>query len=76
MILLAQGDNERAGSVGFGLSFWPGFAVAEELKGLATELAAKHAKSAWAVAEAASDFVGGEGFDEKGAEGLVLALGG
>ena len=44
-------------------------------KRVLAELAAEHPKSARAVAEAASDLVGGEVFDEKSAQGLVLALG-
>jgi hypothetical protein len=75
MILFAQRDDEGASGVSFGLSFWAGFALAEELKGLATELAAQNAKGAGAVAEAVGDLVGGEVFDEKSAQGLVLALG-
>jgi hypothetical protein len=49
--------------------------LAEEIKGLAAELAAQNSKGAWAVAEAAGDLARGEVFDEKSAQGLVLALG-
>src|SRR5207244_9418710 len=74
-ILFAQGNNEGASGVGFGLSLGTGLALAEEIKGLAAELAAQNSKGAWAVAEAAGDLARGEVFDEKSAQGLVLALG-
>lgn len=75
MVLFAEGNNEGAGGVGFGLSFWTGLALAEEIEGLAAELAAQDSKGARAVAEPAGDLVRGEVFDEKSAQGLVLALG-
>ena len=52
-----------------------GLALLEEIKRVPAELAAEHPKSARAVAEAASDRLGGERFDKASAEGLVLALG-
>jgi len=75
MILFAQGNDERASGVGFGLVFWAGLALAEEIKGLATELATEYAKGTRAVAEATSDLLRGELLDEESAQGLILALG-
>jgi hypothetical protein len=75
MVLFAQGNNQGSDGVGFGLSFWAGLALAEEIKGLAAELAAQDSKGARAVAEPAGDLARGEVFDEKSAQGLVLALG-
>ena len=44
------------------------------LGGVVAELMAEDAEGPRRVAEAASDFVGGESLDEVGAEGLVLPL--
>jgi hypothetical protein len=74
MILFAQGNNEGPSGVGLGLSFGSGLALAEEIKGLAAELAAQDAEGPWGVAEAPSGFLGGEVLDEESAQGLVLAL--
>jgi len=74
MILFAQSDNEGARGVGFGLGFRAGLALAEEIKRLAAELTAQDAESAGAVAETPGDLLRGQIFDEKGAQGLVLAL--
>jgi hypothetical protein len=75
MILFAQGNNERARGVGFGLGFGAGLALAEEIKRLVAELAAQDTKSAGAITEAPGDLLRGEIFDEKCAQGLILALG-
>ncbi len=42
--------------------------------GLGAELVTQHAEAAGGVAEAAGDFVGGQCFDEVGAQGFVLAV--
>ncbi len=53
-----------------------GPALAEEVEGLVPELAAENAKGPRRVAEAAGDLAGGKLFEEKSAQGFVLALGG
>jgi hypothetical protein len=75
MILFAQSNNEGPSSVGLGLSFGSGLALAKEIKGLAAELAAQNAEGAWGVAEAPGGLMGGEALDKESAQGLVLALG-
>ena len=76
MILFAQGDNQRASRVGFGLTLGTGLALAEEIKVLASELAAQDAESSWGIAEPTGHLLGREPLGKIGAEGFVLAVGG
>ena len=75
MVLFAQGDDEGAGRIGFGLGFRARLALHEEIEVMASELAAQNSKGTGGVAEAAGDLVRGEGFEEEGAQGFVLSLG-
>ena len=75
MVLFAQGDNQRPSRVGFGLVFGAGFALPEEVKEPMAEVAAQDAEGPWGIAEAVGDLVGGELFEEIGAERLVLPVG-
>jgi hypothetical protein len=74
MILFAQGNDERPGGVGPGLSFGARLALAEEIKGLTAKLATEHPKGAGAVAEAPCNLLRGQVFHEEGAQRLVLTL--
>jgi hypothetical protein len=76
VVLFAQGDDQRASRVGFGLGFGSPLAQAEEVGRLVAELVAQDAEGTRGIAEAPGDFVGGEMLDEIGAQRLVLALGG
>jgi hypothetical protein len=75
VILLAQGDDERPGGVGFGLELGTGPAWTEKLKGGMAKLAAENPKSPRRVAEAAGDLLRGEFLDKIGAQRFILALG-
>ena len=75
MVLLAQGDDERASGGLLGLS--PGAeASAQEEGGLGVvaKVVAQDAEGAWGVTECAGGLLGGTAFDKVGAQGLVLAL--
>jgi len=76
MILFAQGDDEGAGGVGFGLRLGAGPAWAKEVARLVTELAAEDAEGSGSVAKEAGDLLGGKVLDKIGAQGFVLPLGG
>ena len=76
MVLFAQCDNQRARRVGLGLALGAGLALAEEIKVLTAELATENPESSWGIGETAGDLLGREAFEEEGAQGLVLAVGG
>jgi hypothetical protein len=75
MVLLAQSDDEGAGSGLLGLSAGAGVGGEEESGlGVVAEAVAQDAERAWGVAEGAGDLLGGAALDEVGAKGFVLAL--
>ena len=75
-ILFAHSQNEVADGALLRLSAWAGFEVLEKGGFGATEVVTENAEGAWRVAEALSHLLGGGAFQEVGAKGLVLALGG
>ena len=76
VILFAQGDDELAGGILFGLRLGARSELAEEVGLGLAEVVAKNAEGAWGIAEVFGDQRGREAFDEVGAKGLVLALSG
>jgi hypothetical protein len=75
VVLFAQGNNQRAGGIGFGLGLRTGPALTKEVKGLVAKLGAEDAESPWGVAEAPCHLLRGELFDEIGSKRFILALG-
>ena len=75
-VLLAHPQDQFADRVFLGLGMRAVLEFAEEVGLGAAEMMTQDAKRAWSVAKAAGDVSRGKTFDEVGAEGLVLALGG
>lgn len=76
VILFAQGDDELAGGILFGLGLRAGPELAEEVGFVFTEVVAKNAERAWGIGEVFGDERGRKALDEVGAKSLVLALSG
>ena len=75
-ILLAHGEDELADGVLLGLAAGTGFEVAEEIGLGAAEVVAENAEGAVSIAELLGGLLRRDTVDEKGAESLVLAVGG
>ena len=76
VILFAQGDDELAGGILFGLRLWAGPELTEEVGLVLAKVVAKHAEGARRIAEVFGDQRGSEALDEVSAKGLILALSG
>jgi hypothetical protein len=75
VVLFAQSDDQSAGGRLFGLGARAGAGGQEKgWLGMVAEGVAQDPEGAWGVAEGASDVLGGAALDEKGAEGLILAV--
>ena len=75
-VLLAHAKDQFADGVFLGLGMRAVLELTEEVGLGAAEMMTQDAKRAWGVAKTAGDVSRGNTFDEVGAEGLVLALGG
>ena len=76
-VLLPHGDDAVAEGIGLGCGLGSLGGCAEEIAtGILAELMDEDAKAARGVTEAVSDFGAREPVDDKGPEGLVLAMGG
>ena len=75
-VLFAHPQDEFANGVLLGLGMRAAFEFAEEVGLGSAEMMAQDAKRAWGIAKALGDVNRGDPFDEEGAEGFVLALGG
>jgi len=74
--LFAHSQNEVADGALLGLGSGARFEVLEKGGFSTAEVVTENAEGAWGVAEALGNLVGGRAFQEVGAKGLVLALGG
>ncbi len=75
-VLLAHPQDQFADSVFLGLGMRAVLELPEEVGLGAAEMMTQDAKRSWGVAKALGDVSRGKTFDEVGAEGLILALGG
>ena len=75
-VLLAHPQDQLADGVFFGLGVRAVLEFTEEVGLGAAEVMTQDAKRAWGVAKTPGDVSRGDAFNEVGAEGLVLALGG
>lgn len=75
-ILLAHRQNEVADGALLGLGTGAGFEVLEKCGFRAAEVVTENAEGAWGVTEALGHLLGGGAFQEVGAKGLILTMGG
>ena len=76
-VLFAQGDDTVAEGIGLGCGMGPLGRFEEEVASrVLAELVDEDSEGPRRVTEAASDLGSGNPFNEEGAEGLVLAVGG
>jgi hypothetical protein len=77
VVLLAEFDHPRTDGVLLGLGLGTVGDVPEEVPiHEVSKAVAENAEGAWLISEPLGNFLGGPFFDEVGAEGFVLALGG